>query len=199
VTAFVFSTRSAYHAFCRKRTGKDCETDYGFYLPGPREIVVDAVNGPGTITHEMVHPIVQTDFPMAPAWLDEGLGSLFEMPDLTTPGEIHGRASPRRLKVLRDALASREGRVRVRLDALFAMSDEAFRGEDRDLHYAMARAFCQWLDDDARAPAPRLWAFYRAWRDGHDADPTGEQAFQKVVGKTPAQATAAWLEWVRVL
>jgi hypothetical protein len=193
VTAIVFSTREAYHAFCRRRTGHDCDTDYGFYRVGPREIVVNAASGPGTITHEMTHPIVQTDFSQAPAWFDEGIGSLFEMPDVTTtPGEIHGRTNPRRLAHLRHALASPATRGQVTLEALFAMSDDDFRGKGRELWYAIARTLCQWLDDDQR----RLWAFYRAWRDGQKTDPTGEKAFRSVVGKTPAEATAEWLEWV---
>ena len=40
-----------------------------------------------TITHELVHPIVESDFPRAPTWIDEGLASLFEAPVLPRPGE----------------------------------------------------------------------------------------------------------------
>jgi len=29
------------------------------------------------------------------------------------------------------------------------------------LHYALARSVCAWLDEQGK-----LWAFYRAWRDG---------------------------------
>jgi hypothetical protein len=35
---------------------------------------------------------------------------------------------------------------KLRVDALFAMSDADFRGPDIDLHYAVARFFAQWLD-----------------------------------------------------
>ena len=38
---------------------------------------------------------------------------------------------------------------------------------------------------------------YRAWRDGIGVDPTGEAAFARVVGKTPKQANAEWLAWVK--
>jgi hypothetical protein len=35
---------------------------------------------------------------------------------------------------------------KLRVDALFAMSDADFRGPDIDLHYAVARFFAQWLN-----------------------------------------------------
>jgi hypothetical protein len=44
-----------------------------------------------------------------------------------------------------------------------------------------------------------LWQFYHAFRDGFAEDPTGEKAFSKTVGMTPAQATNPWLRWVRAL
>jgi hypothetical protein len=83
----------------------------------------------------------------------------------------------------------------VRIEALFALSDDAFHNAgDEDLHYAMARYLCQWLDERAQ-----LWGFYQTWRDGFARDPTGETTFAQVVGMTPAQATEPWVKWVRQL
>jgi hypothetical protein len=195
VSVWISTDADSYQAFCRKRRGRECpKKDLGVYDRLTREIFVNAGNGMTTLTHELVHPIVQSDFPGAPEWINEGLGALFEMPVLPRPGEIHGRTNWR-LDSLRDALASKAERDRVRIEALFAMSDDAFRkAEEEDLHYAMARYFCQWLDERGQ-----LWGFYQTWRDGFARDPTGETAFAQVVGMTPAQATAPWVEWVREL
>jgi hypothetical protein len=166
---------------------------YGFYRPDVRTIVMNAGPGIGTLTHEMVHPLVEADFPGAPTWIDEGIASLFEAPVLSRDGEIHG-AKNWRLPRLRTALGSPREREATRLDALFGMSDATFRDDDETLHYAMARYACQWLDEHEQ-----LWGFYRAWRDDAADDPTGERAFASVVGETPREANARWQAWVRRL
>jgi hypothetical protein len=145
------------------------------------------------LTHELVHPIVQADFPSAPEWLNEGIASLFEALTMPVPGQIHGVKNWRHPRLLR-ALRSPQERDRAGLSALFALDDAAFRGEDEDLHYAAARYLCQWLDQQGK-----LWEFYRYFRDHHEGDPTGERAFAVVLGKTPAQANASWVTWVKRL
>jgi hypothetical protein len=72
------------------------------------------------------------------------------------------------------------------------MTRADFHAGDENLHYAMARYVCQWLD--ARG---QLWPFYHAWRDGVTDDPAGEKAFARAVGMTPAQANESWVKWVR--
>jgi hypothetical protein len=49
----------------------------------------------------------------------------------------------------------------------------------------------RWLDAGGK-----LWPFYQAWRGGVLDDPSGERAFERVVGKTPAEANRAWVAWV---
>lgn len=75
-----------------------------------------------------------------------------------------------------------------------ASHDSAFRNADEDLHYATARYLCQWLDERGQ-----LWPFYQRFRDGHEADPGGERAFQAVTGKTVAEADEEWGRWVKRL
>ena len=74
------------------------------------------------------------------------------------------------------------------------MGDDEFRSKDRVVllrHEAMARYLCQWLDERGM-----LWAFYRGWRDSVAGDPTGEGAFERVVGKKPGEVTEGWRGWV---
>jgi len=191
VTVYVVRSAAAFQALCDARFPSGCERDLGAYSRQTREIIVNVGPGLPSITHELVHPLVQTDFPRAPGWFEEGLAALFEKPVFEPAGEIHG-ATNWRQESLVAALASPAKRGKVHLPALFALSDASLDTADQDLSYAMARAFCQWLDEHGQ-----LWPFYRAWRDGVAEDPRGEKSFAQVTGMTPAQADGPWLEWVK--
>ncbi len=191
VSVYVFASGEPYADYCASHIGPACNSTLGFYVKDTREILVNQGPGITTLTHELVHPIVEDDFPGAPAWLNEGLSSLYERPALTSDGRIHGKKNFR-LEALRPALASHKRGAR--LDALFGMTNEEFRSGEVELHVALARFACLWLD--ARE---ELWPFYHAWRDAVGDDATGEKAFAKAVGETPAQANAEWVKWVTSL
>jgi len=191
LSIYMFASAAPYEAFCKKRFNEPCLSPYGFYHPDPRIIVMNAGPGIGTLSHELVHPIVEADFPRAPTWINEGIASLFEAPVMPRSGEIHG-AKNWRFPRLAAALASEKQRDEAKLDALFGMSDQNFRGEHEGLHYATARYVCQWLD--ARG---LLWPFYRKWRDNVASDPTGARTFADVTGMSPKDASDVWIKWVR--
>ena len=149
--------------------------------------------GLGTLTHELVHPIIDSDFPDAATWLNEGIASLYEAPVMPRAGEIHGRKNWRYPKLLQ-ALAAREQRQLVDLVRLFALSDVEFRGDQESLNYALARYFCQWLDEQQQ-----LWPFYRGWRDDYQNDASGVVSFARVTGLQPGEATPKFLRWLRAL
>src|SRR5207249_2811034 len=119
-------------------------------------------------------------------WINEGIASLFEAPMITGPGEITGTKNWR-LPRLMQSLDS------VRIDSLFGMNDATFRNASEDLHYALARYVCQWLDEKGW-----LFPFYQRWRDA-EGDPTGEKSFAAVTGMTPAKAHNAWITWLKSL
>jgi tetratricopeptide (TPR) repeat protein len=51
----------------------------GYYNPGDNLIMATGgAAGYGTLLHEMIHALMAADFPEAPAWLNEGLASLYE-------------------------------------------------------------------------------------------------------------------------
>lgn len=191
VSVYLFPGKRPYNKFCKKEYG-GCGTPYGVYYHRDRRIVMNMRPGLGTLTHELVHPFVETDFPDAPEWLNEGIASLFERPSFPEDGEIRGRTNwrlPRLVSAIRSD--DEEERKRARLHRVFSMSDDEFRGDHEDLHYAMGRYICQWLDKN-----DQLWPFYQAYRDGYADDTNGVKAFEEVVGKTPAQANDEWLRWV---
>jgi len=193
VGVYLFPSWLPYDEFCSTRWGERCASPYGFYARGERLIVIDMALGEGTLTHEMVHPMVEADFPGAPTWLDEGLASLFEAPTFDAAGNIHGRTNWR-LRRLLTAIADDRTRPLVRIDRLFGMTSRAFRADDEVLSYALARYLCQWLDERGQ-----LWAFYRRFRDDRAGDPDGRRAFLMVTGETPTEAQAAWKAWLESL
>lgn len=193
ISVYLFPSGQPYEAFCKKKYEAPCIAHYGFYQPSDRYMVMNAGLGLGTLTHEIVHPLVEADFPQAPTWINEGIASVFEAPVITKPGEIHGVKNWRHPRLKR-AMTSAGEKEHARLDVLFGMRDDVFRGDGEDLHYAMARYVCQWLDERGK-----LWTFYQRWRDTADTDPTGVKAFTEVVGMTPVEAHAVWSKWVLAL
>jgi hypothetical protein len=193
ISVYLFWTAASYEAYCKRTWNEPCLSKYGFFRPQERRIVMNAGLGLGTLTHELVHPIVASDFPDAPTWLNEGIASLFEGPVLPRPGEIHG-AKNWRLPRLRSALTTTTEKAHARPSGLFGLSHEAFRGDLEDLNYATARYFCQWLDQKNL-----LWPFYQAWRDDFANDPNGDRAFLKVTGQTPEQADPKFVTWLATL
>lgn len=192
ISVYLFPNARTYESFCMRKYSARCIAHFGFYQPADRYMVMNIGLGLGTLTHEIVHPLVETDFPEAPTWLNEGIASVFEQPLLPKPGEIHGGKNWRHPRLKR-ALSSSE-RDKARLDRLFGMRDEVFRGDDEDLHYALARYVCQWLDERGK-----LWPFYQRWRDNVADDPSGEKAFKDAVGMTPTEAHVLWSKWALAL
>jgi hypothetical protein len=193
VSVYLFPDAKQYEAYCVRHWESGCVSPFGFYRPDERRIVMNVGPGIGTLTHELVHPIVETDFPQAPEWVNEGIASLFEALSMPSPGQIHGVKNWRHPRLAR-ALGSPKEREKASLPALFGLNDSAFRDDDEALHYATARYLCQWLDQQGL-----LWGFYRHFREHHSEDPSGALSFRAITGRTPAEANADWVRWVKRL
>lgn len=193
ISVYLFAEGASYERFCKQQYDAPCIAHYGFYQPADRYMVMNAGLGLGTLTHEIVHPLVESDFPEAPTWLNEGIASLFEAPMITKPGEIHGAKNWRHPRLKR-AMTSAAEKDKARLSSLFGMADTTFRGDGEDLHYSLARYVCQWLDERGK-----LWTFYQRWRDTAATDPTGVKAFHEIVGMTPEEANVPWGKWALAL
>ena len=72
----------------------------------------------------------------------EGAGS-----GIIGPMSSHRTRTSAALRLLAAALSRPAASSRPRLDDLFGMSDDTFSGAEHLLHYAMARAACEWLDE----------------------------------------------------
>lgn len=160
LTIFVFGDELSYRSGTSALLDIVPDTPYGFFRPCSRALVVNAALGWGTLVHEMVHAYVAADFPSAPTWLNEGLGSLFEMP-IDVDGHIRG-ATNWRLAELQEAIRRRRA---LSFDAMADGSRSAFGGKDGSLYYATARYLLYWLQERGQ-----LRDFYRAFRQRPDGN-----------------------------
>jgi hypothetical protein len=199
VTVLLFPTDEGYGAYVARFDGNP--HDWGIFNVRTHVIAAKGSGGDAflpTLLHEVVHPIMEADFPRDQVWFEEGVASLFEAPMFAADGSLHVVPKNRRQERLRAAFRSPKERDEVTLPKLFAMDAVTFNaridgGKDQSRHsrnYALARSFCAWLEEKGK-----LWEFYRTWRDGVVADERGEKAFERVIGMTVEGAEAPWREW----
>jgi hypothetical protein len=139
---WIFKDRQSYESNATALFGEKPTTPYGYFLPERHAMVMNIKPGYGTLVHELVHPYVAKNCPSCPAWLNEGLASLFERP-IERDGHLVGLPNWR-LPGLQVALKA--GRVRT-FEQLMALSDSAFYADDEGVNYAQARYLCYWLQE----------------------------------------------------
>jgi hypothetical protein len=170
---FLFSDAATYERGVRRLTGDAPGTPYGFYSRSDGGLFMNIATGGGTLVHEIVHPYVEADFPEAPAWLNEGLGSLFEQ-SAERDGRIIGltnwRLAGLQQAIARDALPT--------FRALTALDGAGFYGEGSGTHYAQARYLLYYLQEQGL-----LRGFYQAFRKQRAKDPTGYATLVETLGK----------------
>jgi len=193
MTVYLFPRAAEYEAYCRRTTSAKCISPFGYYSPADRSLVMNVGPGLGTLSHEVVHPLMEANFPDVPTWFNEGVASLYEGIAFIGPNEIRGRKNWRHPRLV-TALRSKE-RVHALPSALFGMSDDTFRGTDEDLNYATARYLCMWLEQKGL-----LWKFYREFKTRRATDdPSGAVSFAHVVGRSPNEVDGEWAKWVLTL
>lgn len=186
IYVYLYGDDASFRAGARALTGREPSTPYGFYSQEHGALVMNIATGSGTLVHEMTHPLMRADFPEAPAWLFEGLGSLYEQCAVEEQG-LRGLVNWRLPGLLK---AARERRL-VPLEKLLAMSAGEFYGPNAGLHYAQARYLLMYLQD-----LGLLERFYRDFRDGFAADRTGRLQLERLLGKLLQQAVPEWLAWL---
>jgi hypothetical protein len=187
---FLFGNARSYQRGVKALTGGAPSTPYGFYSSEHGGLFMNIATGGGTLVHEIVHPYVEADFPEAPAWLNEGLGSLFEQSS-ERDGHIVGETNWR-LAGLQQAI--RDGTVPT-FRALSRMNEHAFYVKDRGTNYAQARYLLYYLQEEGK-----LRAFYRAFRAAKATDPTGYDTLVAALGERDMAAfQRRWEAWVLTL
>jgi hypothetical protein len=159
----------------------------GLFSPGSRTLEVNVSLPFGATVHEFVRALHFDDQAARgqshAAWLRAGIAALYERTD-------SGSGTPRavldwRLDPLRDGLAMSNCLTLARLlTAADAQVGDAATGEARYLLY--------WLQQNNQ-----ILAFYRAYVDRYDEDPTGRLALESVRGAPLAAIEKQWLAFVK--
>jgi hypothetical protein len=171
IAIYLLGGEESYKRFCRDELGEEPGTPFGFFREDRGMLVMNIRTGGGTLVHEMFHPLVKYDFPAMPAWLNEGMASLYEQCRITPEGLIGLKnwRLPGLVKGMND------GKTRS-VEALTALTTAEFYGEGSGLNYAQARYLCMYLQE-----RKLLQKFYRTFRDSAADDPTGIKALKSVV------------------
>jgi hypothetical protein len=183
LTVWLFKDRASYDHHNRVLFKDKPDTPYGYYSRKLRALVMNIGTGGGTLVHEIVHPYMEANVPDCPAWLNEGLGSLFEQSS-EREGRIVGLTNWR-LEGLQSAFG--KGRV-PSTKALVHTTDEQFY--DSDTGYAQARYLLYYLQEKGL-----LGKFWRTYLAGRARDRSGWAALTSTLGE--ADMAAFDLKWKR--
>jgi hypothetical protein len=189
ITIWLFKDRRSYWINSTRLTGEEPRTPFGYYSATHRALIMDIHTGGGTLVHEIVHPFVEANFPAAPSWLNEGLGSLYEGV---------GRRNHRiwgylnwRLPGLQRAI--RKGGI-LRIEELMAQSPRQFYLRDPGTSYAQSRYLLYYLQG-----RNLLRGYYQRFVKDHRSDPTGYRTLREILGKDGDDMDAFQRRWERYL
>ncbi|MBA3460366.1 MAG: hypothetical protein H0T46_10425 [Deltaproteobacteria bacterium] len=182
LTIWLFRNITTYKAGAKKFFDEEPTTPYGYYSSEDSALVMNIGPGAGTLSHELVHPYIEANFPDAPSWFNEGLASLYEQPRErdghmwgTTNWRLPGLTSMIRRKTLPS------------LKDLLTTSRDGFYEADYD-SYAYARFLCQYLQDHGK-----LREFYKAFVASPDH--TGVTALEKILGQSLDEFQPVFNKW----
>jgi len=168
---WLFRDSASYEKNALALFGDKPSTPYGYYSSAHKALIMNISTGGGTLVHEIVHPFVEANFPTCPAWLNEGLGSLYEQ-----CGEVNGHIrglTNWRLRGLQNAI--RTGAV-PSFRKLMSMDSRAFYDDPHGTHYAASRYLCYYLQERGL-----LIKYYREFHARQKEDPTGYQTLQRML------------------
>ena len=187
LTIWLFKDKASYRKHTREIFSDNPTTPFGYYSHTHRALIMNIATGGGTLVHEIVHPFMRANFPACPAWLNEGMGSLYEQSS-SRSGRIVGLTNWR-LAGLQKAIKA--GRV-PSFKELTSTTERQFYNEDSGSNYAQARYLCYYLQEK-----DLLEKFYHQFHAAAKGDPSGYKTLQKVLGeKDMAAFKKTWEAWV---
>lgn len=190
IEVYLFQGNDAYQTGVRALTGEAPSTPYGFYQSVERRLILDIGTGGGTLVHELVHALTDVDCPSLPAWINEGLGSLYEACRFEERRLV---GTPNwRLPVLQRAWDS--GDWQPTISELPTLDDDEFYGVLSGRHYALARYAMFYLQDRGV-----LERFYQAYRDQAPPDPSGKAALESALGSELTAHTESFQAFLKAL
>jgi hypothetical protein len=186
IEVWLFHDEKSFRRGAKKFFNDTPDTPFGYYSPTASALIMN-VSGLGTLSHELVHPYMEANFPDVPTWFNEGLASLFEYPG-ERKGHIIGHVNwrlPNLKKQLRaDTLPS--------LVKMLGTTTAEFYDADWDA-YAEARYLMYYLQEHGQ-----LRDFYKKFL-ADTKDHTGRTALEAVLGEDLETFEPKWRKWVLAL
>jgi hypothetical protein len=183
---YLFKDAGTYQSFCFKYLKEDPSTPFGFYRSDGHLLVMNIATGNGTLAHELVHPFVESDFPGAPSWFNEGFASLYEQ-SMESNGKMMGLVNWR-LPALQKAIRNKKC---PGLSSFMADTSDNFYADDSGVSYGLARYLCFYLQQQGR-----LEQFYKSYRDQFSKDITGKKILETITGKKLSDFEKSLHSWV---
>ena len=185
IEVWLFRNEKSFRKGAKKFFGDTPDTPYGYYSPEANAMIMNA-NGLGTLSHELVHPYMEANFPDCPAWFNEGLASLYERPS-EKKGHIVGLPNWRLPELKKEIRAG----TLPKLEAMLRTTRDEFYEAPYDA-YAYARYLMEYLQDQ-----DKLRDFYTKFLA--DKDKTGQAALETVLGEDLATFEPKFRKWVLAL
>jgi hypothetical protein len=169
IEIWLFKNERTYRKGAKKFFDDEPNTPFGYYSSEDNALVMNIGPGAGTLSHELVHPYIEANFPASPSWFNEGLASLYEQPR-ERDGHMWGTTNWR-LPGLHKMI---KNKTLPSLKSLLGTSRDGFYEASYD-SYAYARFLCQYLQDHGK-----LRDFYKKWT-ADDKDTTGQATLEAVL------------------
>ncbi len=184
IEIWLFKNEKTYRKGAKQFFGDDPDTPYGYYSSEHDAMVMNIGPGAGTLTHEVVHPFMEANFPNVPSWFNEGLASLYERPS-ERKGHIIGLPNwrlPNLKKEIRD-------KTLPDMTTLLSTTSDQFYNAEYDA-YAYARYLMYYLQEQGK-----LTEFYAKFV-ADKKDLTGKTALEAVLGEKLETFEPKWRKWV---
>jgi hypothetical protein len=190
ITIWLFGSAASYRDYALALFGDVPSTPYGYYSAEDDALIMNIRTGGGTLVHEIVHPFVEANLPDCPAWIDEGLGSLFEQSDERDHqmvGLVNWRLPGLQRAIARDAVPA--------FRWLAEAGDATFYGRGSGVHYAQARYLMYYLQE-----AGVLRRFVAEVGEHREDDPSAYRTLSRVLDEPDMDAFQQhWERWVSYL
>ena len=171
IDIWLFKDKRSYRKHTKAIFGDEPHTPFGYSSDAHRALIMNIATGGGTLVHEIVHPFMAANFPQCPAWLNEGMGSLYEQSagkGAQVVGLTNWRLAGLQSAIRRDTVPT--------FRTLTATTQAEFYHRDPGTNYAQARYLCYYLQQKGL-----LVKFYHAFQAAHAEDPTGYETLKQVL------------------
>jgi len=187
IEVWLFANEKTYRKGAKKYFDDEPTTPYGYYSSADDALIMNIGPCAGTLTHELVHPYMEANFPNVPSWFNEGLASLYERPS-EKAGHIIGLSNwrlPNLKKQIKD-------KTLPPLATMLSSTRDGFYEADYDA-YAYARYLMQYLQEK-----DKLREFYKTFL-ADKKDLTGKTALETVLGEKLDTLEPKWRKWAAEL